>query len=123
MRKTILLSLLLLFIINIKAQKIKVDKRALNYYSKEQITKMPETKLKQINFLYQQSFIIPDEFKTQINKDDIDIRDYSNQRLKDKRAKVFVINKNAKTERESESNLYFYLLSIEELQQAYKNIK
>ena len=123
MRKTILLSFLVLFFVATKAQKTQIDKRALNYYSKEQIAKMPEKKLKQINFLYQHSFIIPDEFKTQINTNDIDIRDYSNQRLADKRAKVFVINKNAKRETESEKNIYFYLLSIEELQQAYKNIK
>ena len=79
--------------------------------------------MKQINFLYSKSFVIPDEFKTQINTSDIDIRYYSNQRLVDKRAKVFVINKDAKREKESEKNIYFYLLSIEELQQAYKNIK
>ena len=123
MRKTILLSFLVLFFVSTKAQKTQIDKRALNYYSQEQISKMPDSKIKQINFLYQESFVIPEEFKAQINKDDIDIRDYSRQRLKDKRAKVFVINKNAKREKESESSMYFYLLSIEELQQAYKNIK
>ena len=123
MRKTILLSFLVLFFISTKAQKTQLDRRALNYYSQEQIAKMPNSKIKQINFLYQESFIIPEEFKTQINKDDIDIRDYSKQRLKDKRAKVFVINKNAKRETGSEKSIYFYLLSIEELQQAYKKIK
>jgi len=123
MRKTILLGFLLLFFVGVNAQKTQIDKRALNYYTKEQIAKMPSSKIKQINYLYQESFVIPDEFKNQISNDDIDIRDYSKQRLKDKRAKVFVINKNAKRESESEKNIYFYLLSIEELQQAYKNIK
>ncbi len=123
MRKTILLSFLLLLFISTKAQKTQLDKRALNYYSEQQVSKMSDTKLRQINFLYQKSFVIPKEFKTQINKNDIDIRDYSNQRLAGKRAKVYVINKNAKRETESEKNIYFYLLSIEELQQAYKNIK
>ena len=123
MRKTILLSLLILLFVAANAQKVQIDKRATNYYSKEQVSKMSDTKIKQINFLYQESFIIPKESKGLINKDEIDIRNYSNQRLADKRAKVFVKNKNAKREVESEKNIYFYLLSIEELQQAYKKIK
>ena len=123
MRKTILLSLLVLLFVATNAQKVQIDNRASNYYSKEQVLEMSDTKIKQINFLYQESFIIPEESKGFINKADIDIRNYSNQRLADKRAKVFVKNKNAKSEVESEKNIYFYLLSIEELQKAYKKIK
>ena len=40
MRKTILLSLLVLFFITIKALITQLDKRALNYYSKEQVSKL-----------------------------------------------------------------------------------
>ncbi len=123
MRKYLLLGFFVLFFLNINAQETKPDKRALNYYSQKQIANMPEVKIKQINYLYQKSFIIPKEFEAIINADEINIRDYSNLRLSDKRAKVFIKNKNANSEKESVNSYYIYLISIDELQQAYKEIK
>ena len=123
MKKKLIFAFTILLFISVNAQQIELDKRALNYYSKEQITKIPDTKIKQINFLYQESFIIPKEFEGQINPNDIDIRDYSQQRLPNEQAKVFLINKDATKEKESQSNYYIYLISIEELQEAYKTIK
>jgi hypothetical protein len=123
MRKYLLLGFFALVFLNINAQETKPDKRALNYYSQEQIANMPDVKIKQINYLYQKSFVIPKEFEAIINADEINIRDYSNLRLSDKRAKVFIKNTNAHSERESENSYYINLISIDELQQAYKEIK
>jgi|GEM_PF-3502266 len=106
------------------AQKTQIDKRAYAYYTQDEIRQMPDYKIKQINFLYQQSFIIPKEFEGQINPDEIDIRKYSRQRAPHQRIKVYL--KNPATERKEQdnvSNKYIYLLSIDELQEAYENIK
>ncbi len=106
------------------AQKTQIDKRAYAYYTQDEINQMPDYKIKQINFLYQHSFIIPKEFDGQINPDEIDIRKYSQQRAPHQHVKVYL--KNAVTdskEQENVSNRYFYLLSIDELQEAYENLK
>ena len=101
----------------------KIDSRARNYYSDAQISKMTENKIKKINFLYTQSFIIPDEFKNSINPKNIDIRQYSRERKKDSQAKVFLINKNAVSERDAYLSQYIYLISIDDLQKAYSELK
>ncbi len=106
------------------AQKTPVDKRAYAYYTQEEISQMPDYKIKQINFLYQHSFVIPDEFKGQINPNDIDIRLYSKQRLAHQRAKVYLKNPSTmEKERDNFTGQFIYLLSIDELQEAYENIK
>ena len=105
-------------------QKTTIDKRAFSYYTQSEINQMPEYKIKQINFLYQHSFVIPNEFNGQINPNDIDIRQYSKQRLPHTRAKVF-LESIAPTEKERDNftGQYIYLLSIDELQEAYDNLK
>jgi hypothetical protein len=122
MKKLFLSTVLLLSFFISKAQKTEIDKRALNYYTQEQISEMPDVKIKQVNFLYQQSFIIPEENIKKINPQDINIIDFNQSRLPNERAKVYLSDKNSKEGSEN-PELYFYLLSIEELQQAYKNIK
>jgi len=123
MRVTI--TIFFLFFVSVTfAQKTQIDKRAYAYYTQDEISQMPDYKIKQINFLYQHSFIIPKEFEGQINPDEIDIRKYSRQRAPHQRVKVYL--KNAVTDRKEQdnvSNKYFYLLSIDELQDAYENIK
>lgn len=123
MKKSIFIILLTFTISSIYAQKTQLDQRALQKYSQEQIQKMPERKIRQINFLYQHSFIIPTEFKDKINATSIDISNYSKMRLVDQQVKVNLINPKASRESESTTDYYIYLLSIDELKQAYKNIK
>ena len=122
MRKQLTTLVLMFLFFSIYAQKTEIDKRALNYYSADQIEKLSDVKIKQINYLYQQSFIIPEEFKTKINSVDIDIRKYSNCRLPDKKAKVALIKGDEREVSQGES-VYIYLISIRELQEAYKRIK
>lgn len=106
------------------AQKKTIDKRAFTYYTQDEISQMPDYKIEQINFLYQYSFIIPDEFKGQINIDNIDIRQYSKQRLAHQRAKVFLNSQTSKKkEQDNFTGQYIYLLSIDELQEAYEKFK
>lgn len=106
------------------AQKTQIDKRAYAYYTQDEISQMPDYKIKQINFLYQQSFIIPKEFKGQINPDEIDIRKYSRERAPHQRVKIYLKNPvSEKREQDNVSNKYIYLLSIDELQEAYENLK
>ncbi len=107
------------------AQKIQIDKRALNYYSKEEIQSMPESKIKKINYLYKYSFIIPDEFKGQIDPNSIDIRKYARYRKLNEMAKVYLIDDTKEPKAESDYNLsgkYIYLISIEDLRDAYDKI-
>jgi len=125
MKKNIfLISFLLLLTHLLFSQQPVLDKRAYAYYTQEEINKMPDYKIKQVNFLYRNSFIIPKEFKGQINPDSIDIRQYSKQRLPYKRAKVYLKTQNISTkEKDNFNGQYIYLLSIEELKAAYENIK
>ena len=125
MRKIFFGGILLLFSFVTFAQKPTLDKRAYAYYTQDEINAMPDFKIKQINYLYQQSFEIPEEFKEQINPDDIDIRRYSKQRLPNKKVKVYLYNSNAEDQKEHDnfSGQYIYLISIEDLQNAYENIK
>ena len=123
MKQSILLILIIFAINSIYAQNTQLDQRALQKYTPEQIQKMPETKIKQINFLYQHSFIIPDKFIDEIDPRSIDISHYSKMRLVDQQAKVSLVKPEAKRESESTTDYYIYLLSIDELKQAYQNIK
>jgi len=123
MRKLLLLIAVFIFIAQSYSQSVKIDKRAEKYYTKEEIKSMPPEKIKQINALYTKSFIIPDEFKGQINPDDIDIRDYSRERLPFDRAKVYLKQKSDRPETDNRSDKYIILLSIQELKTLYANIK
>lgn len=125
MRKIYITSMILFFSCVTLAQKTTLDKRAFGYYTQEEINAMPNYKIKQINYLYQQSFEIPNEFKGLINPNDIDIRRYSKQRLPNRKAKVYLYNANVEQQKEQDnfSNQYIYLISIEDLQNAYENIK
>ncbi len=124
MRNLITGIVLILIASSVFGQEITVDKRAYGYYTQNEINKMPKYKIKQINFLYQHSFTIPDEFKGQINPNDIDIRQYSKQRLPHSRAKVFLKTQgDTQKERDNFTGQYIYLLSIDELREAYENIK
>lgn len=115
---------LLVFLVNLGySQKVTIDKRAYAYYTQEEIAQMPEFKIKQVNFLYRQSFIIPDKFKGQINPDEIDIRQYSKQRLPHSRAKVYLKSPGTSREKDNFTGQYIYLLSIDELQEAYENLR
>jgi hypothetical protein len=124
MKKILLFICLLIIVTKINfAQNVnKVDKRALNYYTTEEINNMPLTKINQINYLYTKSFIIPDEFKNKIKPDDIDIRLYSGFRKQNERAKAYIYSMIEGIDKNN-SNEYIILLSISEIQQAFKEIE
>jgi hypothetical protein len=123
MRKILLLSTILLITSIVSAQSVKIDKRAEKYYTKEEIQSMPPEKIKQINTLYTKSFIIPDQFKNNINPNDIDIREYSKERLPFDRAKVYLKEKTNTPETDIRKKEYIILLSINELKTLYSKIK
>ena len=127
MKKIIILSVLFsISIFSFSQQKIQIDKRAYNYYTKEEINSMPACKIKKINYLYKHSFIIPEEFKGQIDPNSIDVRKYSRYRKLHENAKVYLIDDTKDVKGESDKNnlsgKYIYLISIEELRDAYNKI-
>ena len=128
-RTNVLIKLICIFLIflasvisnNIYSQTNKcllIDKKALNYYTFEDINNMSLIKIKQLNYLYNKSFIIPDKFKNIINTKEIDIRNYSGYREKNKRVKVPLnINERASSEE------YIILLSGSEVRHKFKDIE
>ncbi len=129
MKKITLLAFLLGVITNIsfsQSTNVQLDKRAYKYYTPEEIKSMPPNKIKKINYVYRHSFIIPEKFKGQIDPNDIDIRKYSRYRKLHEQAKVYLIDKTKdKIKGESDYNLsdkYIYLISIDDLRDAYDKI-
>jgi hypothetical protein len=123
---SVLTFLFFLTIFAFSQQEIQIDKRAYNYYTKEEINSMPINKIKKINFLYKHSFIIPEEFKGQIDPNKIDVRKYSRYRKLHERTKVYLIDDSKTPKGESDVNnlsgKYIYLISIDELRDSYEKI-
>lgn len=101
---------------------VKIDKRAKENYTEKDISEMPISKIKEINFYYSESFIVPDEFKGIIKPEHINIKTYEEYRQTDKRTKVYLYNETSIGEIQEASNYFIYLLSKNELQKAYKNL-
>lgn len=85
---------------------------------------MPEYKIHQINFLYRNSFVIPEEMTQQVKADQIDISMYNRMRSKTDRTKVYLVNEGEiGSEKEAFSSAYIMLLSIDELQSEFERIE
>lgn len=107
-----------IFCYSVFAQQTNVlDKRALKYYSAEQIECMPVTKIKQVNYYYTKSFYID---TTNINPncsdvkiDEIDVTQFSKNRKETTRASVGL----------KENCRNIILLSWKEVKEQYKKIE
>src|ERR1700741_3734632 len=77
---------------------IVMDKRALKHYSEQKIKTMPTVKKVQVNYLYQESFILDPGNKyssvcKESVKDEFDVALYNNQRDENKRVKILIDEK------------------------------
>jgi ribulose bisphosphate carboxylase small subunit len=104
-----------------KSQNSKlIDKRAFNYYTEKEINEMPVQKIKEINFLFTKSFIIPEEFKSQINVNDVDGFKYGMFRKEHEQVKVML---DIEKELNQPSNKYIILLSFDEVNREFEAIR
>lgn len=118
MRNFLLTAFLLLSVSVISQNMDKVDKRALKKYSPEELTVMPAVKIEQINYLYNASFIIPDELKGVVNPAEIDVALYTLHRKENDRVKIDLgLNDEKKTGK------YIILLSHKEVDKAFEEIE
>lgn len=99
---------------------IKLDHRAYNHYTIDEINKMSEAKKRQVNFLFNQSFIVPEKYKEVVNPDLIDVLDYNSLRRPNDRVEVYLRSKEG--EEEVSTDRTIILLSINELLNMYKAI-
>lgn len=100
--------------------KVALDKRAINYYSAQEINEMPESKIIQTNYLFRESYLIPDEFKQTLNSDNVDGFKLGAFRKEKERVKI---NIDMDKEGKPASNKYIILLSYEEVDKALNEIK
>ncbi|OFX55531.1 MAG: hypothetical protein A2046_00820 [Bacteroidetes bacterium GWA2_30_7] len=101
-------------------EKTQIDKRALNYYSEQEIKEMPVSKILQTNYLFRDSYIIPDEFKQSLNSENVDGFKLGAFRKEKERVKI---NIDIEKEEKITSNKYVILLSYEEVDKALNEIK
>lgn len=104
-------------------EKTNVDQRALNKYSANQLQEAGELKIRQINWFYNESFIIPREFAGVITPSDVDIKRYDHSRKPDEQAKVYLTNETMDEKNIKGSGEYIILKSINEVRAAYKQIE
>lgn len=119
-KKTIFIALIVCLIatFNVFGQtKPVLDKRAYNHYNIDEINIMPASKIEKLNFLFQQSYLIPEDMAGIIIPDNVDVYSFSGFRKEDERVSVpLMITK------ELPSEEYIILLSFKELDQAYRQI-
>jgi hypothetical protein len=87
---------------------------AQKYYNRKQASTMPDLKIKQVNFLYSQSFIVS-KSDCKINENELDFNAFNHLRKAGSRVKVPVAQKGCAAEIE--------LLSIDELNSEFEKIK
>ncbi|PLX04534.1 MAG: hypothetical protein C0594_09100 [Marinilabiliales bacterium] len=123
MKKITLLFIGIVVSVSLFAQgaKTTIDSRASGYYTPEQLSKMSETKIRQVNWLYNNSFEIPTEFSGQIDPSDIDVRKFSKFRAVNEKVKVS-LGKDL-YEESTDNGMFIYLLSIHEMKEAYNQIE
>jgi len=93
-----------------------IDQRAKDSYTPEEISSMPEYKVLQINYLYADSWYIPQEHKNRIDPLDINISDYSAFRRDKGDARVYL-------NLEKTTGPYIYLKSKAEVKKQLDLIK
>lgn len=117
--RTIFTLTILLFVINAFSQNNKIiDKRALSYYTKDEINNMPLYKVMQLNYDFNDSYIIPVEMKRKVNKKKIDVLKFSNLRNKNTETKVDIGSIDEKS-----TGLFIILKSQVEVSKAHQEIK
>lgn len=94
-----------------------LDKRAYNHYNIDEINIMPTSKIEKLNFLFQQSYLIPEDMEGIIVPDDVDVYSFSGFRKEDERVSVPLL-----ITKELPSEEYIILLSFKELDQAFRQI-
>lgn len=99
---------------------VQIDKRAFNYYTEQEIKEMPVLKIIQTNYLFRESFIIPDEFKQTLNSENVDGFKLGAFRKEKERVKISI---DIEKEEKLSSNKYVILLSYEEVDKALSDIK
>lgn len=101
-----------------------LDRRALSTYSSDDVNQMPLAKIKQLNFYYRESFIVPGEMKSLVNPDDINIKIYEDYRQLKERTKVNLFRTDIpKSENMPTSANYIILLSKQEVSDAFLEIE
>ena len=101
-------------------ESLQIDKRAINYYSEQELADMPLSKILQTNYLFRESYIIPDEFKQTLNSENVDGFKLGAFRKEKERVKI---NVDMDKEGKSASNKYVILYSYEEVDKALNEIK
>ena len=96
---------------------IKIDNRAYNHYTIEEIKQIPDSKIEKLNFLFNESFIIPEQMKDKLKKEEIDVYSYSVFRKENERVEVSLT-----ITKEIVSKEYIILLSYKEMDEAYQKI-
>ena len=81
---------------------------------------MPVSKILQTNYLFRDSYIIPDEFKQSLNSENVDGFKLGAFRKEKERVKI---NIDIEKEEKITSNKYVILLSYEEVDKALNEIK
>ena len=115
---------LVIFSFRTLAQTTELDQRAMNYYSEQQVAELSDLKIKQINYLYSNSFVVPEEMQEKINPEEIDVRKYSKRRSKSERVKIYLIAQGeTRSEEQAFTENYILLKSIDELKDAYSQLE
>ncbi|HBF89262.1 MAG TPA: hypothetical protein DDX39_11535 [Bacteroidales bacterium] len=122
MRKIIILALFNALFLSVFAQEsTKVDPRALKHYEVSKIDEMPESKIKKINFLFQESFIVEESSKAFIDKNTFDVYPYTMFRKERERVRVNIAFLDERRI-EGQVDAFIILLSHQETDAAYKSI-
>ena len=100
----------------------QVDQRALKHYTVEEISQMPDYKIEQINFLFNESYLIPEKFQEKINAEQVDIMLFTGYRKQAERVNV-PLNINTEGREGGISEEYIILLSADELKEAFQKIR
>ncbi|RLD48311.1 MAG: hypothetical protein DRI94_12730 [Bacteroidetes bacterium] len=117
--KNIITIIVLLFTFSAFSQNTKIiDKRAYNYYTQKDINEMPLYKIMQINYDFNDSYIIPKEMKRKINHKKVDVFKLSVYRKKHENYKIDLGTIDEKT-----TGKYIILKSQQEVAEIHKKIQ
>lgn len=115
--KLLIVTGLVLFCALVRAQDVQslqLDSRAYRHYTADEIKAFDAAKIEKLNYLFNESFIIPDDMKSTLKNEDVDIYGFSSFRSENERVKLPL---SAITEQAG--NEYIILLSYKELDEAY----
>jgi len=117
--KSIITIIVLLFTVNVFSQNSKIiDKRAYKYYTQKEINDMPLYKVMQINYDFNDSYIIPKETKRKVNTKKLDVFKLTVYRKKNEDYKIDI-----GTIDEKNTGIYVILKSQVEVAKMHEEIK